>query len=71
MSLESKVMPSVTSMIRYIKSQVQNNLVDANNQKIITMNNKELEKLANIIDTSIDSAYIRSMSDITNILNNS
>ena len=66
MSIESKIMPRVTSMMMFVKDQVKSNLVEANNKKILNLSEIELEKIANIVTLSIDSAYYKGMSEIIN-----
>jgi hypothetical protein len=68
-SIESKIMPSVSSLINFIKSQVRNNLVEANNKNIIKLEMEELERVSNLVELSIENAYTRGMSEVTSKLN--
>ena len=68
MSLEAKVMPSVSSMMDFIKSQVKNSLIEANTKKIIEIDRNELEKISSIVEASIEHAYGRGMNEVINAL---
>ena len=70
MSLESKIMPSISSMINFIKTQVKTSLVEANSKNIIDLEKDDLTKITNLIDMSIESAYVRGMNEVTMTINN-
>jgi len=69
MSNETKIMTSVSTMISFIKSQVKNSLVEANNKKLVDLNHRELERVTNIIEASIETAYTRGASEVINTIN--
>ena len=56
MSLESKIMPSVSLMMTFIREQVKNSIIEANNRDLIKLDRNDLEKIANIVDASIESS---------------
>ena len=64
---ESNVMTKVASVINFIKSQTKNDLVKAKNANLITIENSDLEKICNVIQTSIQSNFVKSSSEITSI----
>ena len=57
-------------MINFIKTQVKTSLVEANSKNIIDLEKDDLTKITNLIDMSIESAYVRGMNEVTMTINN-
>jgi soluble cytochrome b562 len=64
MSLESKIMTSVSSMMSFIKSKTKTDLVEASRKGIINIDIAMLEKTCNVVESSIESAYSRAMNEV-------
>ena len=64
---ESQIMSKVASMIGFIKNQTKMDIVNAKNEKMFNLDEKEVQKLCNIIETSIQSNFIKSSSEITSL----
>ena len=68
MSSETEVMQSISSMMNFIKTHVCNNLVEANNRNIISLERKDLEAISNLVNTSIESGFGLSMNDVVSTI---
>jgi hypothetical protein len=66
---ESNVMTKVASIIEYIKNQTSKDIIQANNQKMINIDSNELQKLCSIIQTSIQSNFIKSSVEVSSLFN--
>lgn len=64
---ESEVMSKVSSMISFIKSQTKQDVVVAKNKKMFDINEKDLEKVCNIIESCIQQNFIKSSVEVTSL----
>ena len=62
---ESEVMSKVSSMISFIKSQTKQDVVVAKNKKMFDINESDLEKVCNIIESCIQQNFIKSSVEVT------
>jgi hypothetical protein len=62
------VMRSVASSIDFIKSQIAIDLMTAKNKNMIELDVNQLKKIANIIDASIASSFIKTAGQIESSL---
>jgi len=68
---ETDVMVNVASMINFIKSQIPKDLMEAKNNNIIDLDMEQLQKLTSIVETSIQSSFVKGSTEITNLFKNS
>jgi len=68
---ETDVMVNVASMINFIKSQIPKDLMEAKNNNIIDLDMEQLQKLTSIVETSIQSNFVKGSTEITNLFKNS
>ncbi len=69
MSIESKVMRGVANVVGFIKQQAKNDLIThvrVGNVPGIT--EEQLQKLCNLVETSIESSFTKSSNEVTSIL---
>lgn len=64
---ESEVMSKVSSMISFIKSQTKQDVVVAKNKKMFDINESDLEKVCNIIESCIQQNFIKSSVEVTSL----
>ena len=65
---EKNIMIGVSNMIDFIKTKTVGNIIEANNRKMIEVDSTTLRKIANLIESSIQSAFIDSSKEITSRL---
>tara|TARA_B100000073_G_C23506671_1_gene481997 strand:+ start:102 stop:320 length:219 start_codon:yes stop_codon:yes gene_type:complete len=68
MELETKIMPSVSKVITYIKEKINIDIKEAKLKGIVDIKNTEIEKLCNLIESSVNTAFYQSSSEITNTI---
>ena len=66
MASEANIMVGVKSMVDFIQNKTVSNIVQASNEKLIEMDQQTLEKITRLIESSIQSAFILSSSEVTN-----
>ncbi len=66
MSNESQIMSGVSAMVDFIKTKTIANLVEANNRKMIEVNETTLKAITNLVESSIESAFVVSSSEVIN-----
>lgn len=64
---ETEVMSKVSSMISFIKGQTKQDVVTAKNNKMFDINEKDLEKICNIIETCIQQNFVKSSGEVTSL----
>ena len=70
MSIESKVMTGVSSIVDFMKDQVASTLMEAKSRKMIDIDEVTLEKINNLVRGSIEASFIRSSDEIINVVRN-
>ena len=68
---ETEIMASVSSVLGFIKQNVKNKLVEANNANQISVNQNELKRLTSLVEAFIDEGYFKASSEITNAIKSS
>jgi len=68
MQLETKVMPSVSKVISYIKEKINSDIKEAKLKGMIDIENSEIEKLCSIMEASVDRSFFQSSNEITRAL---
>ena len=66
MSKESQVMQSVASVIDFIKTQIDNDLMTALGSNTIKIEKTELEKISRVCKSSIDASFFKASDQIIN-----
>ena len=61
----TETMKAVASSIDFIKSQVANDLMTAKSQGLIEIDNKELERLTSLVQTSIAQSFVKTSDQIS------
>ena len=64
---ESEVMVRVASIISYLKSETKNDLLTARQSGMISLENKELERICNVIESSIQKNFVKSSGEVTSL----
>lgn len=64
----SKIMRSVTNIVNFIKSNSTTTLFEAKNRGLIDVDDEQLQKICNLIETSIANAYVKSSADLTSTM---
>jgi hypothetical protein len=64
---ESEVMIRVASIISYLKSETKNDLLTARQSGMISLENKELERICNVIESSIQKNFVKSSGEVTSL----
>lgn len=64
---ETEVMSKVSSMISFIKGQTKQDVVTAKNNKMFEINEQDLEKVCNIIETCIQQNFVKSSGEVTSL----
>ncbi len=64
----SKIMRSVSNIVAFIKSSTTTTLFEANNRGMINVDEDELRKICNLLETSISNAYVKSSRDLTSTM---
>ena len=70
MATKTKVMTSVSSMFDFTKTHVSNLLTKASNDGILTLDEKNLEAVINMVQAGIGDAFVRSSNEVINSLEN-
>jgi len=68
MSLETKVMSGVSSVVDFMKNQIAATLAEANSKKIIQLDTVTLQKINNLIEASMQSSFVKSSDEIINVI---
>ena len=64
MNSETKIMTSVATVINFIKERVRADLATATKTGMITLTDNDLKKTCNIIESSIESSFNKSMHEV-------
>jgi hypothetical protein len=64
MSVESKVMQSVSNVVSYLKSQAIQDLYNSSNEGTISVERSELLKIGRILESSIEASFSRASNEI-------
>ena len=67
MSAETKVMSSVSTVITFIKEQVRIDMQRASQRGDINIDKNDLEKVCNVIESSIQASYSKSLGEVVAI----
>ena len=70
MAVEDQVMTGVNSMIDFIKNQVKLRLHEANNKKIIQLEEEMLDRVGSVVENTIQNAFILSSEEVISKLKN-
>jgi len=63
-------MSGVSNIVAFIKDQVGETLTIAKNRKLIDVDLQTLERITNIIKSSIETSYAKASSEVVNVLKN-
>ena len=64
---ETVIMSKISSMIGFIKDQTKSDIINARNKKYFEVSEKDIEKICNIIEISIQSNFIKSSTEVTSL----
>ena len=64
MASQARVMGSVTQTVRFLIERLQSQIVE--NKSDIELNDDQLRKIVNLVETSLQDSYNRSMNQIMN-----
>ena len=68
---ESDITTAMSSIINHVKSEVRNNIVVSHRRKLVEgLDDRQLARLCNIVDNSIDQAFIPAASNEARALYN-
>ena len=70
MSAETKIMTSVSTVISFIKERVRIDMQHAAQKGLINMTHDELERTCNVIESSIEASFSRSMNEVVSAARN-
>jgi len=70
MSAESKIMSSVSTVIRFIKERVRVDMQTATQNGTLNISKDDLEKTCNVIENSIETSFSRSMNEVVSVAKN-
>ena len=68
---ESEVMAKISNLINFIKSQISSDLLKAKNSDLITADMEQLQRISSIVETSIQTNFIKSSKEVTDLFKNS
>jgi len=68
---QAKIMSSVTETVRFLKERLKNEIVENSSPESLNLEQRQVEKLLFIVESSIDESYNRSMGEIMNAVDNS
>jgi len=66
MSNQSRVMGSVTQTVRFLIERLQAQIVE--NRNDLMLDDQQLRKIVNLVETSVQDSYNRSMNQIINTI---
>jgi hypothetical protein len=66
MASQAKVMGSVTQTVRFMIERLQSQI--AENRNNLNLNEEQLRSLVNLVETSVQDSYNRSMNQIINTI---
>jgi len=64
---QTDIIRSVTNIVSFIKEQTRLNLIEANRNGTIDIDDSILERINNIVETSISQAYVKSSREIESV----
>ena len=67
---QSDILRSVSNIVSFIKEQTRNNLITANRNGTVNIDEATLQRIANIVETSITQAYVKSSREIESVTKN-
>jgi len=67
MSVESKVMRSVSNVVSYLKSQAIQDLYNSSNEGRINVEKSELVKIGRILESSIEASFSKASNEIVSL----
>jgi len=67
---QSDVLRSVSNIVSFIKEQTRNNLITANRNGTVNIDEATLQRISNIVETSITQAYVKSSREIESVTKN-
>tara|TARA_B100000674_G_scaffold423459_1_gene376106 strand:+ start:2368 stop:2592 length:225 start_codon:yes stop_codon:yes gene_type:complete len=59
MSVESKIMEKASIVVGFIKENIRSDLKTASDKKMIEVENNELEKICNLIESSVMNSFVK------------
>ena len=65
----SKVMLTVSSVVSFMKEQVVNDLIEANNKESLDLSKEDLRKICFYVESSLTNSFVKASSQIENSLN--
>lgn len=66
----TKTMKAVASSIDFIKSQIANDLMTAKSQGLIELDNRDLQRVTNLVQASITQSFVKTSDQITTSFEN-
>lgn len=67
---QSDILRSVSNIVSFIKEQTRNNLITANRNGTVNIDEATLQRISNIVETSITQAYVKSSREIESVTKN-
>ena len=67
---QSDILRSVSNIVSFIKEQTRSNLIEANRNGTFELDERILERINNIVETSITQAYVKSSREIESVTKN-
>jgi len=67
---QSDILRSVSNIVSFIKEQTRSNLIEANRNGTFELDERTLERINNIVETSITQAYVKSSREIESVTKN-
>jgi len=65
-SVETQVMTKLASVVDFIKSKSVDDLIEANNKGLVSLEKEQLRVLSEVIKQSIQSSFLRSSDELIN-----
>lgn len=60
----NKIIQSVSNIVDFVKGDVVNQLFEAKNRGLITLDDDQLQKVCNFVESTIANAYVKSSGDL-------
>ena len=69
-SVETQVMIKLASVVDFIKSKSVDDLIEANNKGLVSLEKEQIRVLSEVIKQSIQSSFLRSSDELINYARN-
>ncbi|MAG26178.1 hypothetical protein CMI47_11505 [Candidatus Pacearchaeota archaeon] len=67
--IDAVINSSVKNLVEFIRQKVQNNIAEANSRGMISLNDGEVDKIVNLVDSSVTQALALGYSDVESAIN--